>query len=405
MKIPQKLIRDNIIDIWLNLSDREFDKYKEFGLNKTNIFSLDQTQRDNYISYLGYGNTDSNLFRSNGINFKVNMPSPSKIIYTILNIKIKNVEYRVKNHSLKLKYEYEYETKSEKNSTFFKWVRELVKEGLLNFNNANHLQTQQQAEKEDQQQFHHQSQQVELPIPIYKSRSSEFNKYEVSRNSIFYEYLFNSRSHRWLDKNILKLNDGKSLGYQSMSILHFKGVTKDFKGLFQGLNVNEALEILVVADVILYKQLIETLMKIQKQDFMDLNIQVNKTIDEGKEYPEGRIAYVLHRKIERKPQLIKDAKELFIKKNGRLYCEACGFDFLEKYGERGSEFIEGHHKKLVSEMKVGEKTKIEDIAMLCSNCHRMIHKKPLLSVAKLADMILRYSMPSEEDKQKAVDNI
>ncbi len=69
--------------------------------------------------------------------------------------------------------------------------------------------------------------------------------------------------------------------------------------------------------------------------------------DEEKEYSEGRIAYRKHKMRERNPKVIKQAKEQFMKKNnGRLYCEACGFDFYEIYGERGIDFIEGHHTKL-----------------------------------------------------------
>jgi predicted HNH restriction endonuclease len=35
-------------------------------------------------------------------------------------------------------------------------------------------------------------------------------------------------------------------------------------------------------------------------------------------------------------------------------------------------------------MKAGHKTKIEDIAMLCPNCHRMAHKKrPWLKMSEL----------------------
>ncbi len=105
------------------------------------------------------------------------------------------------------------------------------------------------------------------------------------------------------------------------------------------------------------------------------------------EYSEGNEAYRLHRIWERKPEVVKKAKDRFHKKHGRLFCEACGFDFLESYGDRGNMFIEGHHTKLVSAMKEGEKTKVEDIALLCSNCHRMIHKKPIISVKELAELI------------------
>jgi 5-methylcytosine-specific restriction enzyme A len=90
---------------------------------------------------------------------------------------------------------------------------------------------------------------------------------------------------------------------------------------------------------------------------------------------------------ERKSGVVKQAKKLFFKKHKRLYCEACKFDFTKVYGERGKDFIEGHHTKLVKEMKEGDKTKAEDIAMLCSNCHRMIHRKPLVSVKVLATLI------------------
>ncbi|WFD09028.1 HNH endonuclease [Tepidibacter hydrothermalis] len=110
--------------------------------------------------------------------------------------------------------------------------------------------------------------------------------------------------------------------------------------------------------------------------------------DEAKGYVEGKKAYRTHKIIERNQQVIKKSKVLFIKKhNGKLYCEACGFNFTEVYGDRGKDFIEGHHKKLVSQMKEGEKTRTEDIAMLCSNCHRMIHRKPLLSVEELSELI------------------
>lgn len=110
--------------------------------------------------------------------------------------------------------------------------------------------------------------------------------------------------------------------------------------------------------------------------------------DDEKEYVEGRIAFKKHRVRERNPALIKKAKEKFIRENdGRLFCEACGFDFHVFYGDRGKDFIEGHHKKLVSELEVGETTKIEDICMLCSNCHRMIHRKPVLSIEELAEKI------------------
>jgi 5-methylcytosine-specific restriction enzyme A len=38
-------------------------------------------------------------------------------------------------------------------------------------------------------------------------------------------------------------------------------------------------------------------------------------------------------------------------------------------------------------MTEDEATKVEDIAMLCANCHRMIHRKPMISVNELRVLV------------------
>lgn len=71
-------------------------------------------------------------------------------------------------------------------------------------------------------------------------------------------------------------------------------------------------------------------------------------------------------------------------------CMGCGFDFGEAYGEHGSGYIEVHHLRPVSSLK--KKTKVNpitDMAVVCSNCHRMIHRKKssVLSLEKLRNLI------------------
>lgn len=97
-------------------------------------------------------------------------------------------------------------------------------------------------------------------------------------------------------------------------------------------------------------------------------------ISDKKLYKEGKLKLEIHIKRERNPKVVKEAKKLFINKNKRLYCELCGFDFEEVYGELGKNFIEGHHIKPISDMDEGDITNVEDIKMLCSNCHRMVHR-------------------------------
>ncbi len=67
-----------------------------------------------------------------------------------------------------------------------------------------------------------------------------------------------------------------------------------------------------------------------------------------------------------------------VKKRKGYTCEACGLNFKEKYGELGSQFIEVHHLVPFSDLKP-DMTRTSDIdndfAVLCANCHRMIHRQ------------------------------
>ena len=48
---------------------------------------------------------------------------------------------------------------------------------------------------------------------------------------------------------------------------------------------------------------------------------------------------------------------------------------MKIHGEIGNGYIEAHHLiKPISIMREGDATRIEDLAMLCANCHRMVHR-------------------------------
>jgi putative restriction endonuclease len=112
---------------------------------------------------------------------------------------------------------------------------------------------------------------------------------------------------------------------------------------------------------------------------------------EDDEFSEGKLLLKKHLSRERNPKLISEAKRLFLEKNNHLFCEACGFDFVKTYGEIGNNFIEAHHIKPISKMKDGDKTKIEDIVMVCSNCHSMMHrKKPWLTVEQVKKIVKKH---------------
>ena len=103
------------------------------------------------------------------------------------------------------------------------------------------------------------------------------------------------------------------------------------------------------------------------------------------EFYEGSTLLISHIIRERNRELVETAKRRFQDNHqGTLYCEICGFDFNKAYGDLGDGFIEAHHTKPISTMQDGESTKVEDLVMLCSNCHSMIHRKtPCITVEYL----------------------
>ena len=87
---------------------------------------------------------------------------------------------------------------------------------------------------------------------------------------------------------------------------------------------------------------------------------------------EGRSRAIVSRVRERSPRLRAAALEI----HGFL-CQVCGFDFEGTYGAWGRGFIEVHHiRELGAAPAEGvEVNPATDLAVVCSNCHRMIHRK------------------------------
>lgn len=104
-------------------------------------------------------------------------------------------------------------------------------------------------------------------------------------------------------------------------------------------------------------------------------------IDAEASAAEGNQRLVAHLKRERKPSLVKQKKEEVLSVAGKLCCEVCEFDFEKTYGEDGRGFCEVHHLKPISKMNPGDKTTLADLAVICSNCHRIIHRiNPMPSI-------------------------
>lgn len=111
--------------------------------------------------------------------------------------------------------------------------------------------------------------------------------------------------------------------------------------------------------------------------------------DEDNGVKEGKVFYKLHKYRERNSKITKKKKDQYFLEKGKLDCEVCGFDFFEVYGEFGKGYIEAHHRVPLSEIEGESKTQLKDLALVCSNCHRMLHRDlSTLSVEKLKSKIL-----------------
>lgn len=109
--------------------------------------------------------------------------------------------------------------------------------------------------------------------------------------------------------------------------------------------------------------------------------RVDRPDDDSAE--EGRALLRLHRTHERSRGLVSRKKRLVLAASGRLVCEACDFDFAAVYGTRGDGFAECHHILPIAQSAPGRRTRLSELAVVCANCHRMLHRRPWVSVPEL----------------------
>lgn len=121
-----------------------------------------------------------------------------------------------------------------------------------------------------------------------------------------------------------------------------------------------------------------------KENLKDYQTFFNDELEEDFGSKEGKELFRNHRIRERDSTLTYKKKQKAIK-NGTLECEVCKFSFRDIYEQ---DYIECHHKVPIFK---GERiTKLEDLALVCSNCHRMLHRKiqgDFLSIEQLKERI------------------
>lgn len=115
-----------------------------------------------------------------------------------------------------------------------------------------------------------------------------------------------------------------------------------------------------------------------------------EVMDDEDVFPEGLLLTRLHAVRERNREAVSAKIDAVMGKVGRLACEVCGFDFFGFYGELGRGFAECHHTIPLSEAISQRNTRMVDLAIVCANCHRILHRaRPVLTIASLRCLVER----------------
>jgi|GEM_PF-944107 len=97
----------------------------------------------------------------------------------------------------------------------------------------------------------------------------------------------------------------------------------------------------------------------------------------------------IHKFYERNSKIVSEKKRIALQ-SGKMSCEICGFDYAYHYGRHGEGFMECHHITPIAGN--GKRpTKLSDLALVCANCHRMLHRKNMQdSYHSMADLLSIY---------------
>ena len=102
----------------------------------------------------------------------------------------------------------------------------------------------------------------------------------------------------------------------------------------------------------------------------EVDTSKSKPEDSDESAEEGNRILQMHYAYERNRKLTEKKKAKAIREN-KLECEVCRFSFLKKYGQI---YVECHHLTPLGK-DVIRNTSLEDLSLVCSNCHRMLHRK------------------------------
>lgn len=155
------------------------------------------------------------------------------------------------------------------------------------------------------------------------------------------------------------------------------------------------LDAVVLSDFLLAPEKMRTVASEIQAEILrgDVTVPYEDDPDADIEVAEGRLLLARHLKRERNRGL-RNRKVESVKKAGLpVACKVCSFDFGNTYGQRGQDYIEVHHV-LPLHASGPTTTRLSDLALLCANCHRMIHRgDPWLTPQELELLVSSNAKP------------
>ncbi len=136
------------------------------------------------------------------------------------------------------------------------------------------------------------------------------------------------------------------------------------------------------------KEIAESIKSVTLNSEYSINVSSIGYDENEENSKEGRVLFKMHKVRERANNIVAKKKSTVLALKGKLECECCGFDFEEIYGELGRGYIECHHIVPLHKFNDSKRTKLDDLALVCSNCHRMLHRRiSEISIKELKSLV------------------
>lgn len=214
------------------------------------------------------------------------------------------------------------------------------------------------------------------------NRNGEYSSYSIIiRAEVVYNYLFQSLSHRKIDKDVIGLIPEKSKGWQSMGILHHIGLVKAHKGIFSNVDLLDAISFLKKEDKIKYKVLIKHIEVFSNETIdsfeleRELNNKVLKSSQDTQEIRLNRLKLL----DDSCPKQVSSVTRVYIRnadvivevlKRANGICERCLKPAPFIRASDNTPYLEVHH---IIPLSAGGLDNLNNTIALCPNCHRELH--------------------------------